>query len=89
VPRFYYDVWDGGWITHDEVGLELESLEAAEDEAIRGIAGISYDSLWWNRASDILVEVRDEHGQQVLAVAVSMTVRRTDLAPARGVQRPH
>jgi hypothetical protein len=80
LPRFYFDVREGARVSRDDVGLELESLDAAETEAIRAAAGISHDSLPRNRASEIMVEVRDEQSQQVIIVAVSMTVRRVDLA---------
>jgi hypothetical protein len=82
VPRFYFDVREGAQVTRDDVGLDLESLDAAEAEAIRAAAGISRESLSRGRASEIMVQVRDELGEQVIIVAISMTVRRIDLSRA-------
>jgi hypothetical protein len=79
LPRFYFDVREGARVSRDDVGLDLESLDIAEGEAIRAAADISRDSLPKGRASEFMVEVRDEHGQQVLIVAMSMMVRRIDL----------
>jgi hypothetical protein len=82
VTRFYFDVREGARVTRDEIGLDLESLDVAEAEAIRAAAGISRDSLPRGCASEIMVQVRDERGEQVIIVALSMTVRRIDLTRA-------
>jgi hypothetical protein len=80
VPRFYFDVREGAQVTRDDVGLDLESLDAAEAEAIRSAAEISRESMPSARASEIMVQVRDERGEQIIIVAISMTVRRMDLS---------
>jgi hypothetical protein len=77
VPRFYFDVREGAELTPDNEGLEFGSLEAAEYEAARAAAEIGRDDLPKGKARDVTVEVRDEHGRQVLTVTVAMTVRRT------------
>jgi hypothetical protein len=48
----------------------------------RAQAEIGRDDLPNGKAREVTVEVRDEHGQQVLSVAVAMTVRRMNLARA-------
>ena len=80
MPRFYFDVLDGDSFIRDDTGFQLESLDVAEDEAIRAAAEISRDSLPKRLSPELCVRVRDQHGQTVLSVAVSMTVRRIDLA---------
>ena len=81
MPRFYFDVLDGESFTRDDDGLNLASLDAAEDEAVHAIAGIGQDSLPKRRGSELSVRVRDERGHPVLTVTLSMMVRRLDLAP--------
>jgi hypothetical protein len=81
MPRYYFDVWAGDRAARDEVGLCLQNLSAAEEEAIRTAAEMGHDRLPRGRVSEITVQVRDDHGQQVLIVAVSMTVRRREPAP--------
>ena len=80
MPRFYFDVLDGDSFIHDDTGFQLVSLDVAEDEAIRAAAEIGRDSLPKRLSAEVCVRVRDEHGHSVLSVAVSMTVRRMDLA---------
>jgi hypothetical protein len=82
MPRFYFDVREGPQFTPDNEGLEFNSLDAAEYEAARAAAEIGREDLPKGKASEVTVEVRDEHGQRVLTVAVAMTVRRMNPAHA-------
>jgi hypothetical protein len=76
MPRFYFDVREEDRVTPDEVGVELESVEAAEREAIRRVTGIGYESLSKDRAFEIEVQVKDHEGF-LLTVTASVVVRRT------------
>jgi len=82
VSRFYFDVREDGKFISAEEGLEFESLDAAEHEATKDAAEIGRDRLPKGDAHEITVEVRDEHGERVLTVTVSMTVRREACALA-------
>jgi hypothetical protein len=75
LPWFYFDVWEDSRLARDDGGLELASLVEAECEARRRAADMSCDSLP-KGCSETSVQVRDEHGERVLTVTVSMTVRR-------------
>jgi hypothetical protein len=77
MPRFHFDVREKDRVTLDEVGVELESVEAAEREAIRKVTGIGHDSLSKDRASEIEAQVKDNKGFLLLTVTVSVVVRRT------------
>jgi hypothetical protein len=77
MPRFYFDVREEDGVTSDEVGVELESLEAAEREAIRMVIGIGHESLSKDRPSEIEVQVKDKEGFLLLTVTISVVVRRT------------
>jgi hypothetical protein len=77
VTPFHFDVREEDRATPDEVGVELESVEATEREAIRRVTGIGYDSLSKDRASEIEVQVKDHEGFLLLTVTVSVVVRRT------------
>jgi hypothetical protein len=76
MPRFYFDVREDR-VTPDEVGVELESLEAAEREAIRMVIGIGHESLSKDRPSEIEVQVKDKEGFLLLTATISVVVRRT------------
>jgi len=82
MPRFYFDVREGDSFTRDTDGLEFNGLNAAEYEADRAAAEIGREDLPKGKAREVTVEVRDEHGQPVLTVAVAMTVRRMNPAHA-------
>ena len=81
VPRFYFDVREGGRFMPDETGIELDSLDAAEHEATRGAADIGRDQLLKGDACNVIIEVRDEQGQQVVTARILMEVRRRESAP--------
>jgi hypothetical protein len=91
VSRFYFDVREGGTLTQDQEGLDLADLDAAEREAVQAAAEIGNDILPKRHAPEIRVEVRDEHGQYVLSVAVTMSVEWRGISHARrsseGVKR--
>jgi hypothetical protein len=82
LPHFYFDVFLGDRFNPDEVGSECETLNAAEVAATRTASELAHDCMPSGRASEVVVQVRDEPGHQVFAVAVSMKVRRMELAPA-------
>jgi hypothetical protein len=75
-------VREGTRFVPDEVGLVFDSLNAAERAAAETAAEIGRELLPKDDAREITVEVRNEHGQQVLTVAVAMTVRCMNPAPA-------
>jgi hypothetical protein len=83
LPRFYFDVREGTGFITDEMGLELDSIDAAEYEAARAAADIGRDHLPKGNARDVTIEVRDERGQQVVTVRVAMEVHRAE--PALGL----
>ena len=81
MPRFYFDVREGARFIPDETDIKLDSLDAAEYEAARGAADIGRDQLLKNDTGDVIVEVRDEQGQQVVMAGISMEVRQRAPVP--------
>ena len=45
MPRYYFDVRDGGKFTEDSEGIVLAGIEAAGEEAARGLADLARDVL--------------------------------------------
>ncbi len=66
MPRFYFDIREGTRFIPDEVGVDLDSLDAAEYEAARVSADIRRDQLLTGDTRDVTVEVKDEQGQHVV-----------------------
>jgi len=83
VPRFYFDVREGGRFSPDDEGLEFPDLGAAEREAAMATAAIGRDRLPKGHAREIVMEVRDEHRQLILIITVSMHLERVHLRPDR------
>jgi hypothetical protein len=81
MPRFYFDIREGPRFTPDDEGLEFASLDGAEREATKAVAEIGRDRLPSGEARDIGIEVRNEHHRFVLAVMLSMRIRRADPPP--------
>jgi hypothetical protein len=78
VPGYYLDLREGELLVTDKEGLGFDSLDAAEYETARTAAQIWWDRLLKGNPRDITVEVRNEHGQQVLTATISMRVCRVD-----------
>jgi hypothetical protein len=66
MTRYYFDLRDGDELTSDEVGLELASFHAAQEEAARSLADMAKDAIQSRRIDGsgglLAVEVRDENG---------------------------
>jgi len=81
VPRFYFDVREGGKFTPDHGGLEFDSLDVAERAAAELAAEIGRDRLPKGEARAVTVELRNEDRQRVLTVRVSMEIDRVEPPP--------
>jgi hypothetical protein len=79
--RYYFDVREGTRFTPDDVGLELDGLDAAEYEAACAAAEIARERLPKGDEREVTVEVRNEHRQRVLTVTVSLAVDRVQPPP--------
>jgi hypothetical protein len=81
MPRFYFDVREGGFFAPDTEGTEFDSLGAAEHEAACTAAEIGRYRLPKGDAREVTVEVKNEHHQRVLTVKVSIEVDRVEPPP--------
>ena len=81
MPRFFFDVREGPRFVPDEDGLELPDVDAAEHEAAEAAASFERDMLSKGDVRDVSVEVRNEHGQRVITVTVTMQVERVAPPP--------
>jgi hypothetical protein len=74
VPRFFFDVHDGEEFTPDRVGLDLDGLEAAKNEAKKTLPDIVKDEMPDGDRRDFTVDVKDAAGQIVWRVTLSLVV---------------
>jgi hypothetical protein len=74
VPRFFFDTYDGDRLTPDEVGLELDDLEAAKAEGKKTLPDMAREGMPDGDQRVFMVSVRDEAGQVVLRIALALRV---------------
>jgi hypothetical protein len=78
MARYYFDLRDDGGIISDDEGLELSSLQRAQEEAARSLADMARDAISsrsGNAARAMSVEVRDADGP-LLQVRFMFEIRR-------------
>ncbi len=81
MPRFDFDVREGCRFDPDDDGLEFPDLNTAEREAAEAAAEIGRDRLPRGDTREVVVEVRNEHGQRVVTVEVSLRINRVAPPP--------
>jgi hypothetical protein len=70
MPHYFFDTRDGADLIRDEEGVELDSIEAARDEATRGLTDLAKDALPGALRRELAVEVRDRGDQALLRAAL-------------------
>jgi hypothetical protein len=78
MSRYYFDMREGARFVSDAVGLEFDSLDAAERAAAETAAEIGRELLPKGNDREITVEVRNEHRQRVLTATSSLEIHRVD-----------
>jgi hypothetical protein len=66
MPRYYFDLRDGGACTFDDDGVVLDGLEAARDQATQRLTEYARDVLPGMDRRVLAIEVRDEAKQPLL-----------------------
>jgi hypothetical protein len=74
MSRFYFDFYDGPDFIPDQDGLELDSLEAAEHEAMQAAVQLGRD--WLPQVRKVRLAVRDDQRRLVMALKLELTVER-------------
>jgi len=78
LPLYYFDLRNRDKVSLDEEGLELSTLDEAEQEALHAVADMARDAIRRNPDGAeylMAIEVRDESGP-VLEVKFHLTVDR-------------
>jgi uncharacterized protein DUF6894 len=72
VPRFFFDTYDGDFFAPDNEGQDLEGIEAAKLQAQEALPDMAEDKLPDGDQRVFVVSVRDEAGQVVVRVALTL-----------------
>ena len=65
MPRYFFDTRDGE-LVRDEIGIVLDGIAAARDEATRGLADFAKDAIPGSVRRELAVEVREEFDPALL-----------------------
>jgi hypothetical protein len=74
MARYFFDTRDGADFVRDEEGLELDGLEAAREEATRGLTDLAKEVLPGATRRELAVEVRDQDNHALLKAALQFEV---------------
>jgi hypothetical protein len=70
MPHYFFDTRDGDDFIRDNEGIELDGIEAARDEATRGLTDLAKDALPGALRRELAVEVRDGADHALLRAAL-------------------
>ena len=74
MPRFFFDIHDGEDFTPDRQGVDLDDLDAAQDEARKALRDVIWDELPAGDRRDFTVDVKNTAGEIVWRVTLSLVV---------------
>ena len=60
MPHYYFDTRDGQERITDDVVLDLDGIDAARDEATRGLADLAKDALPGSERRELATQVPDQ-----------------------------
>ena len=85
MPQFHLDVHEGSCFWPDDEGSEFADLDAAEHEATVTAISIGRELLRNDNERAVTVEVRDDQGERVTAVPMTVTGETVTIKIARAV----
>jgi hypothetical protein len=68
--RYFFDTRDGPHFIRDDIGIELNGIEAVRNEATRGLADLAKDALPGAIRRELSVEARDADHHPLLRAAL-------------------
>lgn len=74
MPHYYFDTRKGFERITDDVGLHLEGIDAARDEATRALADLASDALLGSERRELAIQVRDHMHRLLLRAALCLEV---------------
>ena len=72
MPRFFFDTYDGDFFAPDNEGQDLEGIKAAKLQAQEALPDMASDKLPDGDQRVFIVSVRDEAGQVVVRVSLTL-----------------
>ena len=78
MPLFCFDVHERAGLIPNTIGCDLPSLDAAHRKAVEVAADIGSKQLLKDNISNLVIEIRNEHGQRLSMVTASMHIDRVE-----------
>jgi hypothetical protein len=82
MSRYFFDIYDNDHFAPDYTGVELEGIGAAKEEAKRTLPDIMKNEPFNGDQRDFVAIVKDEVGQDLLRVTLSLDVETLFQGPA-------
>lgn len=75
MARFFFDTGDRDLVLQDEIGVECARLEEVRRVGFEGLIDLTRDALKGVDGQKLFVEVRDENGDKVLRLSLSLQIK--------------
>ncbi|TPJ88048.1 hypothetical protein FJ492_11370 [Mesorhizobium sp. B2-5-4] len=75
MARFFFDSGDRDLVLQDEIGVECAGIEEVRRVGFEGLVDLSRDELKSIDGQQLFVEVRDENGEKVLRLSLSLDIK--------------
>jgi hypothetical protein len=72
--RYYFDIWSGERVTHDDEGCECANDEAACRAAARALLDLAKDIVGETDVCELFIEVSDETKKPVCRVTLQLQI---------------
>ena len=75
MPTYFFDIIDGGNVTSDQFGVDLENDDEAREQAIALLPSIARDALPDGDEHEFVATVRNEQDQVVYEASLALRGR--------------
>ncbi|MBZ9673192.1 hypothetical protein FJ970_25035 [Mesorhizobium sp. B2-1-8] len=75
MARFFFDSGDRDIVLQDEIGVECGGIEEIRRVGFEGLVDLTRDALKSVDGEQLFVEVRDENGDKILRLSLSLEIR--------------
>ncbi|MER9332286.1 hypothetical protein NKJ26_16565 [Mesorhizobium sp. M0152] len=75
MARFFFDSGDRDLVFEDEIGIECAGIEEVRRASFEGLIDLTRESLKSVDGQQLFVEVRDENGEKILRLSLSLQVK--------------
>lgn len=74
MPRFYFDIVDGG-LTIDDTGSEYPNAHAARAAAIAALPDVARDVIAEGKGREVVVLMRDDSDRALFTASLTLTAK--------------